>query len=363
MKNNIILSFLPGFLSSIIAFFITPLIIKFAYKIGIIDNPKKNKHPKVIHTYPVPRGGGLAIYIAVITTALIFLPIDKHLIGILTGATIIIIMGILDDKYNLNPYLRILIGFIAAAAPIISGIGISFISNPIGGGIVDLSNPKINLLILGEERSIWLLSDLFALFWIVFMMNILNMGAKGVDGQLSGVVAISAITIALLSLKFSADITQWPVITLASITAGAFIGFLPWHFYPQKIMPSYGGATLAGYLLAVLSILSTTKVGTLIVVLSVPLIDTGYTVLRRILSGKSPVWGDRGHLHHKLLDFGWGKRKVAIFYWLITALLGILSLYLNTKSKLYTIIGIVILLGGMILWLTYRLKPTKSKKD
>ncbi|MBU2036231.1 MAG: MraY family glycosyltransferase [Patescibacteria group bacterium] len=362
MKNNFNLSFLPGLLSLIVAFLVTPFVIKLAYKIGIIDNPKKNKHPKVIHTYPTPRGGGLAIYIAVIAISLVFLPLDKHLIGILIGATIIVIMGILDDKYNLNPYLRIGIGFIAAAAPIISGIGISYISSPTGG-IIDLSNPKINFLFFGEERSIWLLSDLFALFWIVFMMNILNMGAKGVDGQLSGVAAIAAITIALLSLKFSADITQWPIITLASITAGAFIGFLPWHFYPQKIMPSYGGATLAGYLLAVLSILSTTKVGTLVVVLSVPLIDTGYTILRRVLSGKSPVWGDRGHLHHRLLDLGWGKRRVAIFYWAITAILGILSLYLNTRSKLYTIIGIVILLGGIILWLTYRPKLTNLKKN
>jgi len=362
MKNNFNLSFLPGLLSLIVAFLVTPFVIKLAYKIGIIDNPQKNKHPKIIHTYPTPRGGGLAIYIAVITISLVFLPLDKHLIGILIGATIIIMMGILDDKYNLNPYLRIAIGFIAAAAPIISGIGISYISNP-AGGIIDLSNPKINFLFLGEERSIWLLSDLFALFWIVFMMNILNMGAKGVDGQLSGVAAIAAIIIALLSLKFSADITQWPIITLASITAGAFMGFLPWHLYPQKIMPSYGGATLAGYLLAVLSILSTTKVGTLVVVLSVPLIDTGYTILRRILSGKSPVWGDRGHLHHRLLDLGWGKRRVAIFYWIITAILGILSLYLNTRSKLYTIIGIVILLGGIILWLTYRPKLTNLKKN
>jgi UDP-GlcNAc:undecaprenyl-phosphate GlcNAc-1-phosphate transferase len=362
MKNNFNLAFLPGLLSLILAFTVTPLVIKLAYKIGIIDNPKKNKHPKVIHTYPTPRGGGLAIYIAVIVISLVFLPLDKHLTGILAGATIIMIMGILDDKYNLNPYLRILLGFFAASAPIIAGIGISYISNPIGGTI-DLSNPKISFLLFGEARSIWLLSDLFALFWIVFMMNMLNMGAKGVDGQLSGVVAISAITIALLSLKFSADITQWPIITLASIIAGAFIGFLPWHFYPQKIMPSYGGATLAGYLLAVLSILSTTKVGTLIVVLSVPLIDTGYTILRRILAGKSPVWGDREHLHHKLLDLGWGKRKVAIFYWIITALLGILSLYLNTRSKLYTIIGIVILLGGIILWLTYRPKLQNLKKN
>jgi len=360
MANLSQLALIPGLVSAAISFLVTPLIIKFAYKIGIIDNPKKNKHPKVIHTYPTPRGGGLAIYLAVLISCLIFIPIDKHLVGILIGATVVTIMGILDDKYNLNPYLRLTIGLLAAMAPIAVGIGIAFISNP-AGGIIDLSNPRINFFLLGEQRSIWIISDLFALFWIVFMMNMLNMGAKGVDGQLTGVAAIAAITISLLSLQFSADITQWPVIILAAVTAGAFIGFTPWSFYPQKIMPSYGGATLAGFLLAVLSILSTTKVGVMIVALSVPLIDTGYTIIRRIASGKSPVWGDRGHLHHRLLNLGWGKRRVAIFYWAITATLGLLSLYLNTKSKLYTIIGIAILLGGLILWLTYKPK-TNSKK-
>lgn len=360
MQNFWKLAILPGLVSAAITLASTPLVIKLAYKIGIIDDPSKNKHPKVIHTYPVPRGGGLAIFAGILITCLIFIPLDKHLTGILIGATILTVMGIIDDKYNLNPYLRLALGFVAAASPIIAGIGISFISNP-GGGIIDISHPQIIFNLLGRERSLWLLSDTFALFWIVFMMNMLNMGAKGVDGQLPGVAAIGAITIAALSLKFSADITQWPVILLAAITAGAFIGFTPWNFFPQKIMPGYSGATLAGYLLAVLSILSTTKVGTLMVVLSIPLIDTGYTIVRRIIQGKSPVWGDRGHLHHKLLDMGVSKRNVTLFYWTVTGILGIASLYLNTRSKLYTIIGITILLGGLILWLTYRPKQTNQK--
>jgi UDP-GlcNAc:undecaprenyl-phosphate/decaprenyl-phosphate GlcNAc-1-phosphate transferase len=182
------------------------------------------------------------------------------------------------------------------------------------------------------------------------------MGAKGVDGQLSGVVIIAALTIAALSLRFSADIAQWPVIILASITAGAYLGFLPWHVYPQKIMPSHSGSTLAGYLLAVLAILSTAKVGILIVVLGVPIIDTTYTIFRRILQGKSPVWGDRGHLHHRLLDAGLSKRQVALFYWLSSIMLGILAVNLNTTTKIYTIIGIASIVGGLLLWLTYRSK-------
>jgi len=349
------LAILPGLVALIVSFLATPLVIKLAWKLGIIDDPTKNKHIKVIHTYPVPRGGGLALFVAILVASLIFLPIDKHLKGILGGAAVLALMGILDDKYNLNPYLRLAGGFLAAGIPIAAGIGIAFLSNP-QGGIIDLSQPQINFYFLGEQRSIWVLSDAFALIWIVFVMNMLNMGAKGVDGQLPGVVVVAATTIAALSLRFSADITQWPVIILAAITAGAYLGFLPWNFYPQKIMPGYGGSTLAGYLLAVLSILSTTKVGILIVVLGVPLIDTGYTIVRRILARKSPVWGDRGHLHHRLLDAGWGKRRVAVFYWVISAFLGILALNLNTSSKLYTMVGTAILLGGVILWLTYRPK-------
>lgn len=349
------LSLIPGLLAGILTYVFTPFVITFAKKFGLIDDPRTHKHPKVIHTYPTPRGGGLAIFLGFFVAAMFSLPLDKYLIGIIVGGVIIVIMGILDDKYNLNPYLRLLIGFIAALAPIAAGIGIAFISSPLGG-IIDLSRPQIHFNLFGEAKSIWIISDLFALFWIVFMMNMINMGAKGVDGQLTGVVAIAATIIAALSLKFSADITQWPTIVLASITAGAFIGFLPWHIYPQKIMPSYGGAALAGYLLAILSILSTTKVGTLMVVLGIPLVDTGYTILRRILSGKSPVWGDAGHLHHRLLALGWSKSKVAIFYWLITAVLGILALNLNTHLKFYTMVGIAIFLGGLILWLTYRPK-------
>jgi len=349
---------LPWLVAAVVAFLVTPLAIRFAKKIGIIDDPAKNKHPKVIHTYPIPRGGGIPIFIALLASSLIFLPIDKQLIGILVGATILVVMGILDDKYNLNPYLRLLLGLAAAAAPIAAGIGISFISNPLGG-IISLAHPQINFELFGRAHSIWVISDIFAILWITFLMNIVNMGAKGVDGQLSGVTVIAALTIAFLSLRFSADIAQWPVIILAAITAGSYLGFLPWHIFPQKIMPGYGGSTLAGYLLAVLSILSTTKVGALVVVLGIPLIDTGYTIIRRIINHKSPVWGDRGHLHHRLLDAGLSKTQVSIFYWVITALLGFMALNLNTASKIYTMLGVTLLLGGLILWLTHQ--PKKKK--
>lgn len=353
--NNLFL--LPWLVAAFISFVTTPLVIKFAGKLGIIDDPKRNPHPKVIHTVPTPRGGGIPIFLALLSTIFLFLPIDKHVVGILVGASILVVMGILDDKYNLNPWLRLALGFLAAAAPIAGGIGIAFITNPLGGTI-NLSQPQLTFSLFGTH-SIWLISDLFALFWITFLMNMINMGAKGVDGQLSGVTVIAALTIAILSLKFSADITQWPVIILAAITAGAYLGFLPWHIFPQKIMPGYGGSTLAGYLLGVLSILATAKVGVLLVVLGVPLIDTGYVIIGRIRNGKSPVWGDRGHLHHKLLDAGLSKGQVALFYWGITAILGIIALNLNTGAKIYTMVGVAVFLAGLILWLTYKSKNKK----
>lgn len=358
MQPFLKLALLPGVLAAVIAFISTPLVIWLAKKINIIDDPRKNKHPKVIHTYPVPRGGGLATFIGVVIATFIFLPIDKHVLGILLGAILIVVVGIIDDKYNINPYLRLIIQLITAGFPIAAGIGIAYLTNPFGG-ILDLSQLQVNFTLFGQQHSIWILSDAFALLWIVFMMNILNMGAKGVDGQLPGVVGVTAIIIAALSLQYSADITQWPVIILAAITAGSYLGFLPWNFYPQKIMPGYSGSTLAGFLLAILAILSTTKVGTLVVCLGVPLIDTSYTIARRVLTGKSPVWGDRGHLHHRLLDVGLSKRQVAFFYWSVTAILGIIALSLNASYKFYTIIGITAIIGGLLLWLANRNKKIK----
>ncbi len=357
MPNVLNLVILPAMVSAIVVYLATPQVIKLAWKIGIIDDPKTNKHPKVIHSKPTPRGGGLAIFAGLAASSLIFLPFDKHLIGILLGAFVLVVMGLADDKYNLHPVKRLVIQFIVAGIPIASGIGIAYLTNPFNG-MLDLSQPQIGFTLFGDQKTIWILSDLFALFWIVSIMNFLNMGAKGVDGQLTGTAIVAAAVIAALSLKFSADITQWPVIILASITMGAYFGFLPWHIYPQKIMPSFGGATLAGFLLGVLSILSTTKVGTLMVVLAVPLIDTGFTIVRRIVTGKSPFWGDRGHLHHKLLDSGWSKQKVAFFYWGVTATLGLVALNLNASYKLYTIIGVSVFVGGTLLWLNYRKKKS-----
>ncbi len=225
---------LPLLVSAIISLLSAYPAIRFAKKFNLIDDPKTNHHPKVIHQHPTPRGGGLAIFASILISSLVFIPLDPHLFAILLGASILVITGLIDDKYNLNPYYRLAIQFFAASIPIISGIGISFVTSPFGQGIIDLSNPQVSFQFLGETRSIWFISDLFALIWIVVIINFLNMGAKGVDGQLTGVVAIAAATIAALSLRFSADITEWPVIVLALITTGSSWVFSLGIFIPKK---------------------------------------------------------------------------------------------------------------------------------
>ncbi len=349
--------------SCFISILITPLVILLYRHFRLIDDPKKNKHPKVLHKYPVPRGGGIVIYFSIVFSSLLFLPPDKHLIGILLGLTVLLIAGVLDDLYSPPPILRLFLIFLAAVFVVGAGIGIPYITNPLGG-LLYLNQPQIPIFLFGKMRTIWILADFFALLWIVSLSNFTNW-ASGMDGQLGGIMVVAGIVIGIFSLRFSADITQWPVISLAFITAGAYLGFLFFNFYPQKIMTGFGGGTMGGFMLAVLSILATTKVGTIAFILAIPLIDAAYSIIRRLLKGKSPFWGDAGHLHHKLIKLGMNKKTVAILYWTLTSLLGFLALNLNAKAKLYTIVIIAIIIGFFLLWVkfffTYFKAPDQDK--
>lgn len=339
-------------ISLVISFLFTPLTILLFKKKNWLDDPVKQALSKTTHQYPVPRGGGIPIFLSLLS-ALFFLPLDQHLKGILGAVLVALLVGLADDIFRekISPLPRLIGNFLSAGLVVFSGIGIAFINNPLGG-IIKLDNPQFCFTFLGQTRCLWLLADLLALIWIVWCMNFVGWSG-GVEGQLPGIVGIAGLTIAFLSLRFSADITQWPVTILALILAGAYFGFLPWNFYPQKIMPGYSGKTIAGLMLAVLSILSTAKVATLMLVLAIPLIDASYLVIKRILSGKSPVMGNREHFHHRLLDLGWSKKKIALFYWLITLLLGILALNLNSKQKFYTMLMLVLFFLGVILWIKF----------
>jgi UDP-GlcNAc:undecaprenyl-phosphate GlcNAc-1-phosphate transferase len=164
-------------------------------------------------------------------------------------------------------------------------------------------------------------------------------------------VVIAFIFVGLLSDTFSSDPTQFNNAIMSFILAGSFAGLLVFNWYPQRMMPGYGAGSLAGFFLSILAILSGAKVATTLMVLAIPTADAIYTIIRRVASGRSPIWGDRQHLHHQLLDqFGWGRRRIALFYALSSLTMGILSLTLNTMGKMIALVISFSLVFMMQFW-------------
>jgi len=312
-------------------------VIKNGQRWKIVDDPRTHRHPKVVHERAVPRGGGIPIFLALMSVFL-FWGFEWKSIGIVLGGGLLMMVGYLDDRFEerLSPYLRLVLNGVAALLAVGAGVGIFYITNPLGG-VINLS---------------WPLSILFSLVWLVLMQNIIGW-SSGVDGQMPGFVVIAALTMAAIGIKFGEDSSQVPLLILSGVTAGAYLGFLPWNWYPQKIMPGYGGKSLAGYLLGVMAIMASGKVGAMVMVLGIPIIDALIVVVKRISEGRSPVWGGFEHLHHLLLKRGWGKRRIAVFYWGASAILAIAALQLNSTQKWFTMAIITGVAGGGILWLHY----------
>lgn len=331
-------------ISASIVYLLTPPTIYLARRFGLVTDSKFRKHPAHTHIGLVPRGGGLPLFLGFIITSLMFVTLNKLYIGIVIASTLIIIIGLLDDYYDISPYLRFGLNLLISGIVIGFGLGIPFVSNPFGG-VIRLDTWRITFQLFGDTHSILPLANLLALVWLTWITNMINW-SKGVDGQMPGFVSVAALFLGLLSQRFVAhDVSTTNVLFFALIISGVFAGFLPFNFFPQKIMPGYGGGALAGFWLGILSILSFGKIGTFILILAVPMIDALYTLVRRIKKGVSPFKADRGHLHHRLMELGWGKRRIAVFYWVITAILGTASLLLNGMEKLIAFILVGLLLG------------------
>ena len=353
---------LPFVISFSACLILTPIIANLARKFNFVDDPKKRRHPATIHKKVIPRAGGIAIYLAFVAVTLLFLPMSQKLLGIILGGLVLVIVGVVDDRYDLkNPY-KLVLQVIAAILVVAGGVGINFITNPFYLlGFLNTSSEVIRLdtfrivFDFWGTHSIVILADLFALFWIVWVINMVNFSA-GVDGQMPGIVLISLLVIFIASLRFyPADQNQLIVSKIALIGSGATLGFLIYNFYPAKIFPGDSGSYFLGYLVAVAAILSGAKVGTAILVMAVPLIDGVFTIIRRIASGTSPFLGDRGHLHHRLMELGFGQRRVALFYWLLCAILGAIALLLPSSEKLFAGVVVAIIVLGGLLWLNMTL--------
>jgi len=352
----IILPLITAFIASVLT---TPISIIVSKKFGIFDDPKRHKHPAMIHKKPIPRGGGIPLFLGVLIAGAIFLPLNSTTQALFSAAFIALIVGILDDRLDISPYLRFASNIVVAIIIVISGIDIAFITNPFGG-ILHLDSINFSIAFIGIKTVIYF-SQIATVIWLVWVMNMLNW-SKGVDGQMPGIVAISAIAIGILSLRFpSSDINSLIASNLSFMIAGSSLGFLIFNYYPAKIFPGYGATSLY-LLLGAVSVLSGAKIATAILVMGVPMVDGLFTVGRRIVSGKSPFWHDKKHLHHILLELGLDQRRISLFYWLISAILGALSLSLTSKGKYFAIIMLVVIVGGTLFFLHLILKLRNEKK-
>ena len=234
--TELLLPFISALILSLVS---TPFTIKFAKKYNLVNDPKKINHPKQIQNRVIPRAGGLSVFIGIITTIFLFIPFDKHIIGIVLATLLLLAVGLLDDILeDFSPFQRWILQFIAAGIVVASGVGISFITNPLGG-VIRFDEIVFPINLFGTHNII-LIADIFALIWIVWMMNMINW-AKGVDGQMPGITTVAAATIGFVSYGFyqAGDPNQLHIALLSFITAGASLGLLVFNCHPSKILPGF----------------------------------------------------------------------------------------------------------------------------
>ncbi len=332
-------------------------------RLGRGSNQKQQKTKNATALYPVPRGGGIPIFISVLISCVLFLSLNSRILAIILASFLTLIVGLLDDLKDISPKTRLGSNLLASLIIVGSGIGISYITNPFElGKIIDLSHPQLFFNFLGDQKSIWVLSDLFALVWLIALMNITGWSA-GVEGQLPGYVSVSAFFVGLLALNYQHDPTQLPVIVLASSLSGAYAGFLPFNFYPQKIMPGYSGKSLAGLLMGVLAILAGAKVATLVLMLWLPILDAIVVIFRRIKNGKPVTTGDGQHLHHLLLKLGYSRPQISIFYWVCSFIAGIIALKLNSSQKPFAFIGFTLFFIALLFGIYRQIRSLPNQQD
>jgi UDP-GlcNAc:undecaprenyl-phosphate GlcNAc-1-phosphate transferase len=350
-----ILLLAAGFLLAII---LTPLVKKIAARTGCLDIPN---NPRKIHTKPMPLLGGLAVIAAFIILLVVYLAVIhpnmhivplKFYIGIIIGALILAVGGFLDDKYNLPPKLAIIAPALATLSVVLSGIGVGItqLSNPFGPAI------HLNFLFLGIPFS-----GIFVYLFIIGMTYTTKF-LDGIDGLVSGITIIAALTLFFLSL--TSRINQPITASLAIILVGAFGGFLVFNFNPASIFLGEAGSTFAGFILATLSVLLGGKIATAILVMGVPILDISWAIIRRIWYGTSPFKGDRKHLHLRLLDIGFSQRQTVLILYALAICFGAVSIVLQAKGKLFSLIVLfcVMVLLGLFSVFAYKAKEKVQPK-
>lgn len=322
----------------IISFAATPVVKSFAKQVGAIDVPDHKRH---IHNHPIPRMGGLAIFIGFLLSVLLFADITNQVRGILLGAIMIVIVGAIDDVLNLNAWLKFGVQILAAVIAVLSGVIINVVSNP--------------LLITSEQAlTIGILAVPVTILWIVGVTNSVNL-IDGLDGLACGVSAIASLSMLVVSMLVS-DSNSNVAIILAALCGGC-LGFIPYNLNPAKIFMGDTGALLLGYVLATASVIGMFKFYAIVtfilpvLALAVPLSDTICSFTRRMLKGQSPFHADRGHFHHKLLDMGLSQKQAVAVLYAVSAILGLAAVLLASTGIIKIVLALIAFTIAVCIWL------------
>jgi len=328
-------------IAALISLLLTPLVRRVVLRYDIVDRPNARR----VNTRAIPRGGGVAIATAFLLVGAGFVVLneqigwvpevltiaDSDMIALFLGGLAAVLIGAIDDLFDLRARWQLVGQVLLALLAVALGIGIEVIANPFGTGVIRFS----------EAFSVG-----FTVFWIVGMINSINW-IDGLDGLSTGVALIAAVTLGVISL--TTQVSQPLIAVLCFTLAGALLGFLRWNFHPASIFMGTSGVQFVGYTLAALSILGSAKVAVALLVLGVPILDTFWLIVRRILDGRSPFSADRSHIHHRLLDLGLSHRDTVLFIYAICAGLGLVALLLSEVTQLYAFLG-VFLVSGLVLF-------------
>ncbi len=354
----IILGFIAAAAITLVA---TPIVRAYARRFGMVDRPEARR----VNTRAIARGGGIAILLGfVIVSAALLVAnsvIGLHFVArpqiihrpqtfaLLGGAVLAVGVGLLDDWFQLRARWQFIGQFLLAAVAVGLGVAVTSLNDPLAAkGTLPLSG---------------IVAAVATLIWIVGMINSMNF-IDGLDGLSSGIALIAAVTLGIISL--TADPVEPYVAMFCFALAGALAGFLRWNFHPASIFAGTSGIMLMGYVLAVLSILGSAKIAVAALVLGVPIIDTFWIIVRRTASGRSPFAADRGHIHHRLLDFGLSHRSTVLVIYAICLILAVMSLVLSGSGQLYAFMGLAMLFGLVLLLierLSDRSVPTAAGAD
>ena len=325
--NMIAVILLPLVVALVISFLSTPIVKSFAYKLGAM--PKDERR---MHKVPIPRMGGLAIFLGFIISVLLFVEVDDQMKGILLGSVIIVVMGIIDDITPLRASLKFVIQILAALIPAYYGVQITCISNP-------------NLFSDNPYWNFGWLSIPITVIWIVGLTNAVNL-IDGLDGLAIGVSSISALTMLAIAIL----VAEPQVAVIMAALVGACIGFMPYNMNPAKIFMGDTGSTFLGYILACITIQGLFKFYAVIsfvvpfLILGLPIFDTMFAIIRRISHGQNPMAPDRSHVHHRLIDMGLNQKQAVAVLYVISAILGLSAVVLATSGEIKAILCLMALI-------------------